>query len=81
MINDVEIITYQKEYLENNEVCDAIIKEWETDSTKKKENFPNNVSSEYRNKSNRDENANRKSYDAQFEKKKEYKTPNRGNYS
>ena len=40
MINDVEIITYQKEYLENNEVCDAIIKEWETDSTKKKRKFP-----------------------------------------
>ena len=64
MINDVEIITYQKEYLENNEVFDALIKEWEKDSTKKKENFLNNVSSEYRNKSNRDENAKRKSYDA-----------------
>ena len=86
------MITYLTGHFENNEVCDALIKEWETDCTKeeeisrqifnKKENFfLNNSSSEYRNKPNRVENTNRKRDDALFEKKKENKTPNRSNHS
>ena len=89
---DAEMITYLTGYFENNEVCDTLIKEWETDCIKeekisiqifnKKENFfLNNSSSEYRNKPNRDENANRKRDDAWFEKRKGNKTPNRSNHS
>ena len=65
------MITYLTGHFENNAVCDALIKEWETDCTKeeeisiqifnKKEDFfLNNSSSEYWNKPNRDENTNRK---------------------
>ena len=89
---EAEMMTYLTGHFENNEVCDALIKEWETDCTKeeeisrqifnKKENiFLSTSSSEYRNKPNRDENANRKRDDAWFEKRKENKTPNRGNHS
>ena len=89
---DAEMITYLTRHFENNEVCNALIKEWETDCTKveeisiqifnKKENFfLNNSSSEYRNKPNRDVNANRTSDNAWFEKRKENKTPNRSNHS
>ena len=89
---NAEIITYLTRHFKNNEVCDALIKEWETDCTKdeeipiqifnkKKDFFINNSSSEYRNKPNRDENANRKMDNAWFEKRKESKTPNRGNRS
>ena len=87
---DVEMITCLTGHFENNEVCDALIKEWETDCTKeeeisiqifnKKEDFFLN-NSEYRNKPKRDENANRKMDNAWFEKRKENKTPNRGNSS
>ena len=63
-----------------------------TDSTKeeeisiqifnrKKDFFLNNSSSEYRNKPNRDKNANRKRDDAWFGKRKENRTPNRVNHS
>ena len=87
---DTEMITYLTGHFENNEVCDALIKEWETDCTKeeeisipifsKKEDFfLNNSSLEYRNKPYRDENTNRKRNDAWFEKRKENKIPNRGN--
>ena len=86
---DAEMIMYLMRHFKSNEVCNALIKEWETDCTKeektaiqifnKKEDFfVNNSSSEYRNKLNRDENANRKRYDAWFGKrKKKNKTPNR----
>ena len=61
---DAEMITYLAGHFENNEVCDALIKEREADCTKeeeisiqifnKKEDFfLNNSSSEYRNKPNR----------------------------
>ena len=34
---DVEMITCLTGHFENNEVCDALIKEWETDCTKEEE--------------------------------------------
>ena len=84
------MITYLTGHFENNAVCDALIKEWETDCTKeeeisiqifdKKEDFFLN-NSEYRNKPKRDENANREMDNAWYEKRKENKTPNRGNRS
>ena len=48
---------------------------------KKEDVFLNNSSSEYRNKPNRDENANRKRGDTCFGETKENRTPNRGNHS
>ena len=79
---DTEMITYVTRYFENNEVCDVLTKEWETDCTKeeeistqifnKKEDFfLNNSRSEYRNKPNRDKNGNRTRDDGWFEKRKE----------
>ena len=78
---DAEMIMYLMRHFKSNEVCNALIKEWETDCTKeektaiqifnkKEDYFVNNSSSEYRNKLNRDENANRKRYDAWFGKRK-----------
>ena len=75
---DTEMITYVTRYFENNEVCDVLTKEWETDCTKeeeisiqifnKKEDFfLNNSRSEYRNKANRDKNGNRTRDDGWFE--------------
>ena len=52
-----------------------------TNIQQKERLFLNNSSSEHRNKPNRDENANRKKDDAWIEKRKENKTPNRGNHS
>ena len=88
MIIDAEMIMYLMRHFKSNEVCNALIKEWETDCVKeektaiqifnKKEDFfVNNSNSEYRNKLNRNENANRKRYDAWFGKRKKNKTPNR----
>ena len=48
---------------------------------RKKDFFLNNSSSEYRNKTSRDKNANRKRDDAWFGKRKENRIPNRGNHS
>ena len=69
------MITNLTEHFENNKVCDALIKEWETDCTKEEEKsiqifnkkedfFLTNSGSEYRNKPNRDKNANTKRDDA-----------------
>ena len=68
---DVEMITYLTGHFENTEVCDGLIKEWETDCTKEEEKsiqifdkkedfFLNNSSSGYQNKPNRDESTERK---------------------
>ena len=89
---DAVVITYLMGHFENTEVCDALIKEWETDCTKEEEKsiqifnkkedvYLNNSSSEYRNKPCRDQNANRKRDNAWFEKTKENKTLDRGNHS
>ena len=37
---DAEMITYLTGHFENNEVCDALIKEWESDFTKEGRVFP-----------------------------------------
>ena len=37
---DAEMITYLTGHFENNEVCDALIKEWESDFTKEGRLFP-----------------------------------------